>query len=51
VAGSTGVPASDGGDGVQVPVDLPACRETASNEVMFIGTVESISPNFHDQCV
>ena len=28
---------------------LSACRETASSDVIFIGTVESISPNFLDQ--
>lgn len=28
---------------------LSACRETATSEVIFIGTVESIEPNFLDQ--
>jgi hypothetical protein len=28
---------------------LSACRETAASEVIFIGTVEAISPNFLDQ--
>src|SRR5437879_1998097 len=28
---------------------LSACRETAASEVIFIGTVEAIEPNFLDQ--
>src|SRR5258705_4336889 len=28
---------------------LSACRETAASEVIFIGTVEAISPSFLDQ--
>ena len=38
-----------GGAACKCQLTLSACRETASSEVIFIGTVESIEPTFLDQ--